>query len=236
MKNLIPNFVKVAYRRLRLKLIRYKNKNKETEKIFEEIYLKNSWGGNVGEFCSGNGTYDACAEMYVNKIIEMLKQKNSIVLDIGCGDFHIGSKIAPYSKLYIGTDIVRPVIEKNTRKYSSTQVKFLHLNAITDTLPDADTVLVRQVLQHLSNESILKILPKLKKYKQIIITEHYPISSTRYNLDKTTGEDIRLYDDSGVYLDKPPFDKFVESVDLIFECVPDDNWGIIRTFSVKMKN
>ena len=87
-------------------------------------------------------------------------------------------------------------------------------------LPDAELCLVRQVFQHLSNDQIRSIIDKLRKYKYVIVTEHYPAPDRLRvpNLDKPHGADIRLYDSSAVYLDQPPFNA---SVDLLLE-VPAD--------------
>lgn len=118
---------------------------------------------------------------------------------------------------YTGIDIVKPLIDKNNDLFGDEQINFECLNIIDDDLPDAELCLIRQVLQHLSNEQILKILQKIKKYKYVIITEHYPAESVtvRHNIDKPHGEDTRIIDNSAVYLDKPPFNllgikKFLE--------------------------
>jgi hypothetical protein len=72
-------------------------------------------------------------------------------------------------------------------------------------------VLVRQVLQHLSNDQILKVLPKLKQsYKWLVLTEHLPLSEKFVpNVDKPPGPDIRLSlveGGSGVVVTSAPFD------------------------------
>ena len=78
---------------------------------------------------------------------------------------------------------------------------------IEDPLPDGDVCFVRQVLQHLSNDQILKILPKLAAYKYVFVTEHIPTRTKSYtpNVDNPHGPDVRLYWNSGVFLEQPPF-------------------------------
>jgi hypothetical protein len=63
------------------------------------------------------------------------------------------------------------------------------------------------VLQHLSNDQIAKILPKLSQYRCVIITEHIPNRAKPYqpNVNKAQGPDIRLFWNSGVFIDRPPF-------------------------------
>jgi hypothetical protein len=67
--------------------------------------------------------------------------------------------------------------------------------------------LIRQVLQHLSNQEIKKILANVKKYKYLLITEQYPNPKKQVipNLDIPHGPDVRLHFDSAVFLNEPPF-------------------------------
>ncbi|MDP5081560.1 MAG: SAM-dependent methyltransferase, partial [Winogradskyella sp.] len=69
----------------------------------------------------------------------------------------------------------------------------------------ADCVILRQVLQHLSNDEIGGIIEKLIKYKYIILTEHLPTGRFTPNRNVISGQAIRLKQDSGVDLLEPPF-------------------------------
>jgi len=109
---------------------------------------------------------------------------------------------------YLGTDIVEPLVEQLSQRYGSDQVSFMQLDAIEDQLPKADLYLVRQVLQHLSNEQAIRIIEKVSVNGRFsLITDHHPDAKNlmRRNLDKPTGPDIRVYDGSGLYFDYPPF-------------------------------
>ena len=48
------------------------------------------------------------------------------------------------------------------------------MNIVKDNLPSADCIILRQVLQHLSNAEVQQIITKLSAYKYIILTEHLP--------------------------------------------------------------
>lgn len=63
------------------------------------------------------------------------------------------------------------------------------------------------------------VLQKTKKYRYVLVTEHYPTPSvkSRPNLDKPHGPDTRIYDNSAVYLDQPPFNVPPESITLVSE-------------------
>jgi hypothetical protein len=66
---------------------------------------------------------------------------------------------------------------------------------------------LRQVLQHLSNQEIERVLANCRRYRWLIVTEHLPAATDVVpNLDKPHGPDTRVYDRSGVFLEAPPFD------------------------------
>ena len=100
-----------------------------------------------------------------------------------------------------------------------------------DQLPPGDVCFVRQVLQHLSNESILNFLKIIEnKYKYLVVTEHFPSSKNFVaNLDKPNGPDVRLYDQSAVILTEPPFNlKVIKDIN-ICETYSDSIEGMIKT-------
>jgi hypothetical protein len=77
----------------------------------------------------------------------------------------------------------------------------------------------------------------LKKYEYVFITEHYPTNNDliRPNIDKVHGGDVRIYENSGVYLSKPPFSLPERSLSMLLEVksigfAKGYNQGVIRTF------
>jgi len=205
-KQLLP---KSAFRILQA----YKNKHKSTETIFTEIYEKKLWGTAVDgrKYCSGAGTTDDNAAQYITVLQNFIQQKNiQHIFEIGCGDFSIMSAVlAPFNNLqYTGADIVKNVVTHLNSTYANEQIQFIHMNAIEGTqYPKADLCVIRQVLQHLSNQQILDILQKLKPYQYVIITEHIPLHPQIKNGDKSANGYIRLQNrqTSGIFLDAPPF-------------------------------
>jgi hypothetical protein len=128
-------------------------------------------------------------------------------VDLGCGDFRVGSQIVSEGMQYIGVDLVEPLIRYNSEHYASSSVWFLCLDIVSDNLPAGDLCLLRLVLQHLSNAEIQSVMRKAARYRYVLVTEHHPSpdSVIAYNRDKPHGGDTRVVDNSGVYLDKPPF-------------------------------
>ena len=78
------------------------------------------------------------------------------VLDAPCGDFNWMQAIDLEGVAYTGADIVRPMIDELQAKWP--QHRFLCLDITRDPLPRADFVLIRDVLFHLSNLDVLKVL------------------------------------------------------------------------------
>jgi hypothetical protein len=75
-----------------------------------------------------------------------------------------------------------------------------------DPLPEGDIVTIREVFQHLSNDTILGALDNLRpKFKVAIITEAVPIKPAAPNLDIVSGYRTRDGRNSGVFLELAPF-------------------------------
>lgn len=213
------------------------------ESVFTDIYRKRKWGAptTADDFDSGLGsTASETVDAYVSAVISAASRNGFVgttFVDIGCGDFRIGSRLTPVAGRYIGVDIVRPLIGRNRRLFTQDNVRFEHIDATRDRLPEGDVCFLRQVLQHLSNRQIAAILRKLGQYKWVIITEHVPKDADMIqpNLDKLHGADIRVHRNSGVYLDQPPFGIPSTKLSLILEVPGTDlgpgvDPGIIRTY------
>ena len=208
------NFLKIHYERLREKNELKKFKKLNIKEIFHKIYEDKLWTPEIEKnnfkYYSGLGSHsDEFTSIYANKVKEFLLTFSSkpSVVDLGCGDFAIGSKIRKYCDKYFAIDIFDKLININKKKYSNLNVDFSTLDITEDQLPSADICFVRQVLQHLSNDSIKKFLNlSFNKYKYLIITEHIPKEhSFKANIDINTGPYIRINKNSGVVLTKQPF-------------------------------
>lgn len=183
----------------------------DREQVFTSIYRRAAWGRDSTGFCSGAGSTDeTVVGPYVDAVLGEVTARNlrnTTFVDLGCGDFRVGRRLVGACSHYVGVDVVRELIAFNQRSFGSDQVEFRHLDIVSDELPDGDVCFVRQVLQHLDNASIARVLEKLGKYRLVLITEHQPTDEEfrAANLEKTHGAGIRLDRGSGVYLDQPPF-------------------------------
>lgn len=183
------------------------------QQVFTKIYEEGHWGQSPNSdqrFFSGRGSHDAdIVDTYVEAVSAFLSSfvTKPNVVDLGCGDFTVGSKLRALCGRYVACDIVEPVISWNKQRYSDDDVDFCVLDISHDKLPAGDIVFVRQVLQHMSNTQIENVLSQIiDKYKYLILTEHLPATvAFAHNLDKPVGPDIRLRLNSGIVLTSPPF-------------------------------
>ena len=201
--------------------------------VFESIYRDGSWGGRAeGEdFYSGSGSRQpAIVEPYVAAVSRFLDGlgKRPVVVEIGCGDFHVGSRLVDSCDQYVACDIVGSLIERNRQRYRRSRLRFEVIDAVKDPLPQGDVLIIRQVLQHLSNADIAQIVRKFAGFRHLIVTEHLPsIELFTPNLDKPTGFDTRLKTSSGVVLTAEPFNLQHQSSFML--CEVPEHVGIVRT-------
>jgi hypothetical protein len=128
------------------------------------------------------------------------------VVESGCGDFGVGSRLTDVARSYIACDVVPELIERNRRLFVRDNLSFVTVDAVTDPLPPGDLVIVRQVFQHLRNDQIQRIVKKLAQYQTWIICEHLPSEKDFVpNIDILSGAGNRLAMKSGVVLTERPF-------------------------------
>ncbi len=148
------------------------------------------WGSSGAGFFSGPGSNeDTIVRPYVEAVREFVATLGHSVnaVGIGCGDFNVGRQIFDVFSNYSACDIVAKLIDENRKRYVDLPVNFEVMDITVDPLPQGDIVLVRQVLQHLSNADIAAALPKIAASKYAIITEHLPATpSFKPNLNQAS--------------------------------------------------
>lgn len=182
----------------------------EPAEVFSRVYRDKQWGRRWGrKFFSGPGSHDSqVVEPYTHSVQKFLSEFPRLpdVVDLGCGDFHLGSQLRNRCGRYVACDVVPDLIRHNAAAFAHLKVEFVRLDIIDDPLPAGEVVFLRQVLQHLSNAQIAKVLPKLRQYRFLVITEHLPTDAAFIpNLDHQFGSGIRVTRNSGVVLTAPPF-------------------------------
>jgi len=154
------------------------------KKIFQEIYKKNIWGNS--ETVSGHGsTLTQTSEILKNlpDLFENYKIKS--LLDIPCGDFNWMKELKNDSIKYTGADIVDELIDNHIALHSG-YGKFLVLDICTSSLPEADLILCRDCLVHLSFSKIFEAIKNIinSNAKYLLMT-HFP--KYRRNFNTVTG-------------------------------------------------
>ncbi|GAB4026611.1 class I SAM-dependent methyltransferase [Spirosoma gilvum] len=249
MRELVLRFIKAILPKKVVVLLQDRRYSKfdgmPTEELFTHIYREKLWGKGESDFYSGVGSDEQIIYRYVKTVADFIVENEiESIADIGCGDFRVGGSIIgylpkDYKLRYTGVDIVDDLISYNQAHYGNQNTSFVKLNIVEDNLPKADLCTIRQVLQHLSNEQIKNIIAKFKNYKYILVTEEQPSEREGIiaNLDKHQGPHIRTVYNSGVYLDKPPFNL---ATDIILECESDskDRFNkpiktVFRTYLIK---
>lgn len=181
-------------------------------RVFDDIYKTHAWGVDetkIDKFSSGSGSNLENAGSYKDIIINITNSRRvKVVLDIGCGDFRVSNEIIKsigQEILWIAIDVSKVIIDRNKSCYSYQNVKFLHMDATLHPLPPADLVLIREVMQHLSNSDIIKMMNNIPVGAHVVSTNTVPVNCKKKNGDIATGAQSRAYLGQGIFLDLPPF-------------------------------
>ena len=203
-----------------------------TKKVMEQVYDNKLWGDGNSLFYSGDGSHNPkLTYPYIKAVTKFLKSfKRPLVLcDLGCGDFNIGKELVPYTNRYIAVDIVSDLITYNEAMFKAENLEFQCLDISVDDLPEGECVILRQVLQHLSNAEVHRVLRKLVCFKFVVLTEHIPNGDFISNKDIISGQGIRLKKQSGLDILAAPFNFKIEKQNTLSTVIVDNNKGVIRT-------
>lgn len=155
--------------------------------VFAKKYVveTSDWAGNSGGGSSAYHTipYKAFLESFI--------QANSIrsVLDIGCGDWQFSQFTNFGPGEYHGYDVVPSVVESNRKAFGSAKRIFEKMPEDIDRLPACELVIIKDVLQHLSNDKIFLFCRKIfPRHKFCLITNSFEKLNTPQNIDIFDGE------------------------------------------------
>jgi hypothetical protein len=134
------------------------------ETVFTEIYHAGTWKelAPAEESHSGAGsTVQATARVraFLPKALAQLGAE--VLLDAPCGDFN-WMRHVELDVDYVGADVVRELVEENTRQYAGTRRRFVHCDLLEDELPKADVILCRDCLTHFSPEDVWRAIENFR--------------------------------------------------------------------------
>jgi hypothetical protein len=164
---------------------------------FRHAYATNHWGG--AESPSGPGaSFDQTAAIR-RKLPELCHRLGvRTLLDLPCGDCSWMSNIDLGPVRYIGADLIPELIEETARRHARPGREFQVLDLLSSPLPDADLVLCRDCLVHLSFADIVRAIANLRRSR---IT--YLLTTTF--TEQRDNEDIRTGDWRPLNLEIAPF-------------------------------
>jgi len=181
------------------------------EEIFTYIYKKNCWLSQ--ESISGPGSELRVTHNMRQALTTLIKRLGiTSIADAPCGDLNWMRHVDIGTCRYIGIDIVQELIENNIRLFGTTR-EFMHLNLIEDIIEKVDLIICRDMLAHLTDEQIFKVLKNFKQSgsKYILVTTNLASNENVYIA--RTGDWRKLN------LELPPFN-FPRPLVLIQEDVP----------------
>lgn len=181
-----------------------------TSAVFDSIYKEKAWSHGKDEgSLSGEGSEGSWLDASVEAILTYPDLASRSVVEIGCGDFNFGSRIAPHTTFYTAIDVSPVIIEANKRTYAGLDnVEFKAVNGEDAVLPQGQLVIIRQVLQHLTNGEIAAIMRSVlaSNPEQVFVFEDVPADVFAPNRDlPVAGPFTRIGLSSGVDLRSAPF-------------------------------
>lgn len=153
--------------------------------VFSEIYQTNAWLD--PESVSGRGSTLARTNVIRSHLPMLLQELNAdSLIDAACGDFNWMRYVDLGSVKYVGVDIVPALIARNRQLYQTDQRTFAVQDITKDRLPNADVILCRDCLIHLSFKSTKAAISNFKKTSAtyLLCTTHTTVTE---NIDCPDG-------------------------------------------------
>lgn len=153
---------------------------------FRQAWRENHWSG--GESRSGPGSgLDQTVALRAGLPVLLRKLGALSLLDVPCGDWRWMSAVDLTGVRYTGGDLLNEVVEANQARFGGPNRRFIQLDLTVSPLPEADILLCRDCLVHLSFADIGKALENIGRSRiSYLLTTTFPAQSA--NLDVVTGD------------------------------------------------
>lgn len=134
----------------------------DLQERFARIYSTNLWSD--PETRSGTGSSLDSTRVVRRELPRVLKQLGArVLLDAPCGDFSWMQHVDLSGVEYIGGDIVPSIVAQDQKLHANEWRRFIELDLTGDELPDADVLLSRDCLVHLSYANIGAVLANIAR-------------------------------------------------------------------------
>lgn len=218
--------------------------NKE---VFSGIYQSHKWSDDsYTKPLSGEGSVPELVAPYVEFVQRVINRFDiKSVLDCGHGDWSMWRDFRFEGSDYLGFDVADGLSEKVSATFGSENRKFFQSDFCYSELPEADLLMTKDVLQHLSNDDVQRFLQNVSNQKYLIFCNDFEGSAslfdsmrrviqlrTRlqrlrdkkspfYQVDRETkprnNRDIEAGECRGIEFRRRPFSNFLDLYDLV-EC------------------
>ena len=154
--------------------------------VFRQQYeiATSYWGGQ-----SGAGS-DAFHTTPYRAFMDSFMRLNGVrsVVDIGCGDWQF-SRLMNFDGLeYLGLDVVPTLITANREHFGGPGLRFADMPATLEGVPGGDLLLMKDVLQHLPDATIMEFAAKiLPRFRWALLTNSHEKLDTPRNVDVPVG-------------------------------------------------
>ncbi len=134
---------------------------------FCKAYDEHLWGQGSG--IGSKQEHTVCYRQVLEELLRAHEVRS--VLDIGCGDCQCFALIRWGGVQYTGIDIVPGLVANLNQHWGSANVHFVHGDVLAmQVLPPADLLIIKDVMQHWTDEEILGFLPTLDHYRLALVT------------------------------------------------------------------
>jgi hypothetical protein len=169
--------------------------NRGRRQVFDKIYEKNYWANE--ESVSGRGSEMNQTENIRRELPKIFERYNCLsVFDAPCGDYNWMLHVVEKTKIrYVGGDIVESLVRRNNEQHQNANASFITLDICKDELPDADIMICRDCLFHLSYSDIEAFINNFvaSNIPLLLVTSHKNTDGYFRNKNIRTG-DFRLFD------------------------------------------
>lgn len=143
-----------------------------------------AWGNTSGP--GSDAFYTTDYRAFLSKFIRLNAVRS--VVDIGCGDWQFSRFIDFGDARYLGLDLVESVIQRNAARYAGNRVEFRVMPADMAHVPGGDLLIMKDVLQHLSNDLIFAFFRTVfPRFRWCLLTNSYRKLDTAANIDIPNG-------------------------------------------------
>jgi hypothetical protein len=147
---------------------------------FRQIYASDLWtlGSGPGSLPVVNRPFIAFLETFIRE------NRIANIVDFGCGDWQYMSHVDLGGANYLGLDVVNQILVENTQRYGRPNVRFAPTPADLSNLPKGDLIIFKDVLVHLPNDYVAKVLGEARrKYRFLIAVNNVSSEPDAYNSD-----------------------------------------------------